>query len=51
LSDDAVAWRIANQNFYMKASKELIKRQYPWAMILTKEKDDAWRILAMHWVR
>lgn len=45
----AVAWGIANQNFYPKDSDELRKHQFPWAMILTKEKDDTWRILAIHW--
>lgn len=45
----AIAWGIGNQNFYLKDSKELQKLQFPWAMILTKEKDDAWRILAFHW--
>jgi ketosteroid isomerase-like protein len=45
----AVAWGIGNQNFYIKDSQELTKNQFPWAMILTKEKDDTWRILATHW--
>jgi ketosteroid isomerase-like protein len=45
----AVAWGIASQNFYPKDSQELQKHQFPWAMILTKEKDDIWRILAFHW--
>lgn len=45
----AIAWGIGNQSFYPKDSRELQKFQFPWAMILTKEKDDAWRILAIHW--
>ena len=45
----AVAWGIGNQNFYLKDSDELRKLEFPWAMILTKEKDDAWKILVMHW--
>lgn len=45
----AVAWGIGNQNFYLKDSDELRKSEFPWVMILTKEPDDAWRILALHW--
>ena len=45
----AIAWGIGNQNFYLKDSKDLQKFQFPWAMILTKEKEDVWRILAIHW--
>lgn len=45
----AVAWGIGKQGFYLKGSQELQESQFPWAMILTKEKDDVWRILAMHW--
>lgn len=45
----AVAWGIGNQSFYPKDSRELQKFQFPWAMILTKENDDAWRILTIHW--
>lgn len=45
----AVAWGIGTQNFYLKDSQELTKLQFPWAMILTKEKDDKWKILAFHW--
>ncbi|MEX2235892.1 MAG: hypothetical protein WD824_27290 [Cyclobacteriaceae bacterium] len=45
----AVAWGIGSQSFYAKDSEELIKSQFPWAIILTKEKDDAWKILAFHW--
>jgi tetratricopeptide (TPR) repeat protein len=47
----AVAWGIANQNYYPKDSQELTTMQYPWAMILTKEKDNVWRILTLHWAR
>lgn len=45
----AVAWGIANQNFSSKDSEELQKYEFPWAMIFTKEKDDRWRILVIHW--
>lgn len=45
----AVAWGIANQNFSSKGSEELEKFEFPWAMIFTKEKDDMWRILVIHW--
>jgi ketosteroid isomerase-like protein len=45
----AVAWGIANQNLYGKDSDKLLEFEFPWAMILTKEKDDVWRILAIHW--
>jgi len=45
----AVAWGIANQDFSSKDSEELQKFEFPWAMIFTKEKDDVWRILAIHW--
>lgn len=45
----AVAFGVENQNVYPKDSKELQKFQFPWAMILAKEKDDVWRILALHW--
>lgn len=47
----AVAWGIGLQAWYPKDSNELQKFEFPWAMILTKEKDDVWRILAIHWGR
>lgn len=45
----AVAWGIASQIVYPKDADKPISRQYPWAMILTKEKDDVWRVLVVHW--
>jgi tetratricopeptide (TPR) repeat protein len=45
----AIAWGVGQQAFYPKDSEALSKFEFPWAMILTKEKDDAWRILAIHW--
>lgn len=45
----AVAWGMGIQNSYPKDSQELSKSTFPWAMIFTKEKDDVWRILAVHW--
>lgn len=45
----AIAWGIGNQHFYAPNSTELQKFEFPWAMILTKEKDDVWRILVQHW--
>jgi ketosteroid isomerase-like protein/Flp pilus assembly protein TadD len=45
----AVVWGIGKQEFYTKDSQELRKFEFPWAMIVSKEKDDAWRILAIHW--
>ena len=45
----AVAWGIGVQGWYPKNSDELQKFQFPWAMILTKEQDNVWRILAIHW--
>lgn len=45
----AVAWGIASQILYRKESDKPISRQYPWAMLLTKEKDDVWRVLVIHW--
>lgn len=45
----AVSWGIASQIVYPKNSDTPISRQYPWAMILTKEKDDIWRVLVIHW--
>lgn len=45
----AVVWGIGKQAFYPKDSQELKKFEFPWAMLVSKEKDDAWRILAIHW--
>lgn len=45
----AVAWGVAAQEVIRKDTQEPVKSQFPWAMILTKEKDDVWRILAIHW--
>lgn len=47
----AIAWGIGVQAWYPKDSNELQKFDFPWAMILTKEQDDVWRILAIHWGR
>jgi ketosteroid isomerase-like protein len=44
----AVAWGIGDHTFYPKGSSELSRFLFPWAMILTKEKDDQWRILVYH---
>jgi uncharacterized protein (TIGR02246 family) len=44
----AVAWGIGDHTFYPEGSTELAKYLFPWAMILTKEKDDQWRILVYH---
>jgi hypothetical protein len=44
----AVAWGIGDHTNYPKGSDELSQFLFPWAMILTKEKDDQWRILVYH---
>jgi ketosteroid isomerase-like protein len=44
----AVAWGIGDHSNYWKGSDKLSKYLFPWAMILTKEKDDQWRILVYH---
>ena len=49
LGDRAIAWGIATQKLYPEDSKELITHQFPWGMMLTKEKDHSWKILALHW--
>lgn len=49
LGDRAIAWGIATQKLYPGNSKELMTYQFPWAMMLTKEKDQSWKILAIHW--
>jgi ketosteroid isomerase-like protein len=45
----AVVWGLGAQETTPKDSQEVVKAQFPWAMIVTKEKDDVWRILAIHW--
>lgn len=44
----AVAWGIGDHSNYQKGSDKLSQFLYPWAMILTKEKDGQWRILLYH---
>lgn len=44
----AVAWGIGDHTYYEANSDKLLKFLYPWAMILTKEQDGQWRILAYH---
>jgi len=44
----AVAWGIGDHSNYAKGSDKLSQYLFPWAMILTKEKDDQWRILVYH---
>lgn len=45
----AIAWGIGRQALYPKGSEEITRSEFPWVMLLTKEKDDVWRILAIHW--
>lgn len=49
LGRKAIAWGIGKHNFYPKGSEKLNTLIYPWAMILSKEDDDMWKILAIHW--
>lgn len=44
----AVAWGIGDHSNYSNGSSELSQYLFPWAMILTKEKDGQWRILMYH---
>lgn len=44
----AVAWGIGDHSNYTKGSDKLSQYLFPWAMILTKEKDGQWRILVYH---
>lgn len=44
----AVAWGIGDHSNYSKGSDKLSQYLFPWAMILTKEKDSQWRILVYH---
>ena len=45
----AVAWGVGDQKVYPNGSEALQEFQFPWAMILTKENDSVWKILAIHW--
>ena len=47
-SKRAVAWGIGDHSNYPKGSDKLSQYLFPWAMILTKESDDQWRILVYH---
>ncbi len=49
LGRKAIAWGIANQDVIEKGTGTLYEFEFPWVMILTKEKDNAWKILAIHW--
>ena len=44
----AVAWGIGDHSNYPEGSDKLSQYLFPWAMILTKEKDNQWRILVYH---
>ncbi len=44
----AVAWGIGDHSNYPEGSDKLSQDLFPFAMILTKEKDSQWRILAYH---
>lgn len=46
----AVAWGAFVQNFSNSGSTTVNKYSFPWIMVLTKEKDDQWRILVFHWL-
>jgi ketosteroid isomerase-like protein len=46
----AVAWGAAIQDFSDSGSTTVNKSNFPWIMVLTKEKDDQWRILTLHWL-
>lgn len=45
----AIAWGIARQTFQGKDGQEAKTSEFPWAGIFTKEKDDVWRVLTLHW--
>jgi ketosteroid isomerase-like protein len=45
----AVAWGIGYQNLYPKDKTEAVVSRFPWLTLLAKERDDVWRILALHW--
>jgi ketosteroid isomerase-like protein len=47
-SRKAIAWGVGDHSGYGKGSDKLSQALFSWAMILTKEKDDQWRILMYH---
>lgn len=49
LGKRAVAWGVGTQHLTPKEPREPVNTQFPWAMILTKEKDGSWKVLAIHW--
>ena len=44
----AVAWGIGDHSNYWNGTDAYAQFLFPWAMILTKEKDGQWRILLYH---
>jgi ketosteroid isomerase-like protein len=44
----AVAWGIGDHSNYWNGTDAYAQFLFPWAMILTKEKDGKWRILVYH---
>lgn len=44
----AIAWGVGDHSNYSKGSTDLGQYLFPWAMILTKEKDGQWKILMYH---
>lgn len=48
LTRRAVAWGIGDHSNSPNGSDEVSQYLFPWAMILTKEKDGQWRILVYH---
>jgi uncharacterized protein (TIGR02246 family) len=44
----AVAWGIGDHSNYWNGTDAYAQFLFPWAMILTKEKDGQWRILVYH---
>lgn len=44
----AIAWGIGDHSNYAPGADTMGQYLFPWAMILTKEHDDQWRILAYH---
>jgi ketosteroid isomerase-like protein len=47
-SKRAIAWGIGDHSNYSNGLSDLSQYLFPWAMILTKEKDGQWRILMYH---
>jgi hypothetical protein len=47
-SQRAVAWGIGDHSNYSNGSDKLSQYLFPWAMILTKDKDGQWKILLYH---